>query len=330
MLNAIYFEELQYQETSLKRLEREFVLNIQESPHFVETCDLDLVNVVFAPLGYQWDGEFFDKCPNLKVIASNTTGCPHIDLFAAQQRGVDVVTLKDEQAFLEKITPTAEHTIGLILALTRQLLPAVHSVEKGEWHRRPFGGPAMLSRSSLGIIGFGRLGKMVAGYGIALGMKVSFYDPLIDWEKIEPKWGDNIVRHLNLRDLVRDVDIVSLHVPHSPLTENIIDRGVFQEFKVGSYFINTARGELVDHKALLQALESKRLAGAALDVFENEFDPEFSIVTHELWKYFRANHNLILTPHIGGSTKDAWRMTEELTIDRVVQRLRARENEVSR
>ncbi|MDC0166833.1 NAD(P)-binding domain-containing protein, partial [Gammaproteobacteria bacterium] len=184
--------------------------------------------------------------------------------------------------------------------------------------------------SSLGIIGLGRLGRMVAGYAIALGMEVSFYDPFIDLKKIEPKWKDNIIRHRELRDLVRHVDIVSVHVPHSLPTENLIDRNVFQEFKIGSYFINTARGELVDHEALLEALESKRLAGAALDVFENEFNPEFSIKTHELWSYFRANQNVILTPHIGGSTEDAWRLTEELTIDRVLERLRVRDDEIKR
>ena len=115
------------------------------------------------------------------------------------------------------------------------------------------------------------------------------------------------------KELVSCVDIVSLHVPHEKETENMFNEGVFSSFKDGSYFINTSRGELVDHYELLKQLENKKIKGAAMDVFENEFTEGFEsrLISHPLWHYAQNNKNLIITPHIGGSTKDAWAETEE-------------------
>ncbi len=106
------------------------------------------------------------------------------------------------------------------------------------------------------------------------------------------------------------------------LAKNIFDLSLFSAFKSGSYFINTSRGELVDHDALLRALTQGNLSGAAMDVFDDEFNPQFDITHHALWKYAQSENNLILTPHIGGSTVDAWEMTENFTITRVLEALK--------
>jgi phosphoglycerate dehydrogenase-like enzyme len=317
-LNAVYFEILKFQESNLERLRREFALTVIASPRDLSEDDLKQASILFAPLGYMWDENIFVRCPNLKVVASNTTGHPHIDLVSAERRGIKVVTLKGETEFLNEITPTAEHSIGLMLALTRNLVPAVDAVRRGEWDRRPYGGDGMLSRMSLGVVGYGRLGKLVAKYGAAFGMRVSFYDPYVeqtcDWHEAKSE----VLKISDLRKLVSENDIISVHVPHTPEAEKMFDRKLFSKFKPGSYFVNTARGELIDHLALLEVLESKHIAGAALDVFEDEFTPGFSLNDNKLWLYFCKNDNLIITPHIGGSTKDAWRLTEEFTINRVV------------
>lgn len=310
---ALYYSVLKYQPANLERLHRDFAVIEHTDPDDDTPEALARAEVLFAPLGWQVDRKKIDACPRLRVIASNTTGHPHIDVAYARERGIEVACLKFAQDFLRTITPTAELTWGLILALTRNLVPAHRAVLEGQWDRRPFGAPAMLSSLSLGIIGHGRLGSMVARYGRAFGMAVRFFDPFV----AESTEGAEKVA--SLEDLVSTSDIVTLHVPHEPETEGMISRVLFSQFRPGAWFVNTARGELVDWAAMLEALESGRLAGAAVDVFEGEFVPGFAdrFPRHPVLRYARTHDNLLLTPHIGGSTVDAWARTEAHTIDMV-------------
>ena len=263
-----------------------------------------------------------DACPRLRVIVSNTTGHPHIDIEYARERGVYVACLKFAQDFLRTITPTAELTWALLLALTRNVVPAFRAALDGRWNRRPFGAPAMLSSMSLGIVGHGRLGTMVARYGKAFGMVVRYYDPFV------ASSSEGAERVAKLETLVESSDVVTLHVPHEKTTENLVSRSVLARFKPRSYLINTARGELIDWVAVLEALETGHLAGAAFDVFEGEFDPGFgdTYPTHPVLQYARRHDNLILTPHIGGSTVDAWRRTEQWAIDMALKHLAAKDH----
>lgn len=319
---ALYYSILKYQPENRKRLDRLFkVVEIETPDH--DTLDvLAKITVLFAPLGYFVGKERIDAAPNLKVIASNTTGHPHIDVDYAESRGIRVACLKYAQDFLKTITPTAELTWGHIITLTRNVLPAHKSVLSGNWDRRPFGAPAMLSSLKLGIVGLGRLGRMVAQYGLTFGMEVGYYDPYVDEVELEVK------RTGSLSELVSQYDIISIHVPHEPETEGMFDKKIFNSFKRGSYLINTARGELLDWDELLRALQNGKLSGAALDVFEGEFVPGFqdSFRDHSLLQYAREHENLLLTPHIGGSTVDAWFKTESHTIDMIVSFLE-KENE---
>jgi D-3-phosphoglycerate dehydrogenase len=166
----------------------------------------------------------------------------------------------------------------------------------------------------LGIIGLGRLGSMVANYGSACGMRVRYYDPLVGGIA-------NYKRAATMTELVSQSDVVTLHVPHEKDTELLLDSRVLTAFRYGSIFINTSRGELVDHDALLECLKSGQIGGAALDVLEGEFIPGFSVEKHPLWNYAEHHQNIILTPHIGGSTQDAWYLTEEYTISKVIKYL---------
>lgn len=305
---------LQYQPKTLALLHERFDVTELENPSQDSDEILAEIDVLLAPLGYFVGPEKVDKCPKLKAIGSNTTGHPHIDVDYARQRGVAVVTLKYERDFLDTITPTAEFTWGLLIALTRTLLRAVESTARGKWNRRPFPGRQMLSRMSIGIVGLGRLGYKVAQYALKFGMDVSYYDPY------HSSGYPGLKQRDSLKELVADVDVVSVHVPHEKSTEGMFDEAVFNACKPGAYFINTARGELIDHAAFLSALQSGRLAGAAIDVFEDEFVPGFEsrFRDHPLWQYAQANDNLILTPHIGGSTLDAWSDTEWHTIERIL------------
>jgi len=269
-----------------------------------------------APLGHPFGREKIEACPRLKVIGSNTTGEPHIDRPFAESRGVRVVSLMNDQEFLATITPTAEHAWGLLLAVTRRLPWAFNAVLAGSWRRWDFGGRRMLSALDLGVVGLGRLGRLVAGYGTAFGMTVRYFDPYV------PDPGrDDWHRAARLEELVETSDVVSLHVPLNDETTGLVDRALLDRFKPGACLINTARAEVVDQAALLGALRSGRLAGAGLDVLEGEFAPGFSPAGHPLVEYARTHDNLIITPHIGGSTVDAWARTEARTIERMIAAL---------
>lgn len=316
---ALYYRILKYQPENLATLAREFELAELDSPAQDTPDILSRVEVLFAPLGYQVDAARIDACPRLKAIVSNTTGHPHIDVAYARRKGVFVACLKFAPEFLKRITPTAEHTWGLLLALTRNLVPAHRAALAGTWDRRPFGGQAMLSSLSLGIAGHGRLGGMVARYGKAFGMAVRYFDPYVEAS------AEGAERVGTLEELVERSDIVSIHVPHEPQTEGMFDAAVFSRFRPGAWLVNTARGELIDWDALLDGLRSGRLAGAALDVFDGEFEPGFAAryPTHPLLAYAREHDNLIITPHIGGSTLDAWRLTEAHAIGMALDHLRS-------
>lgn len=306
-----YYELLRYQPENLALLHARFRVTTAATPDDDRPEDLKDIEVVIAPLGYFWGKEKIDQAPRLKVIASNTTGVPHIDVAYAEQRGIRVISLKEETQFLQSITPTAEMTWALILSLMRRVPWSFQAVCAGEWERRNFGGKAMLSRMVLGIVGLGRLGTMVAGIARSFGMTVRYYDPsvTVDWD-----WAAKIS---SLGELVSASDIVTVHIPMEDKNKRLFDAGRFAQFKDGAYFINTSRGEIVDSQDLLAALRSGKLAGAAVDVLDGEFDPMFNrrVREHPLVEYAKTHDKLLITPHIGGSTVDAWRMTERHTID---------------
>ncbi len=310
----IYYSMLKYQPENLEILREKFDLVTLKSPKFDTDQLLSDAKVILAPLGYYFGKEKIDKCSSLKIIGSNTTGHPHIDVEYASSKGIKVITLKNDHNFLDSITPTAELAFGLIISLTRNIFPASNTVSQGLWDRRLNPGSKMLSNMSIGIVGLGRLGFKVAQMAKTFEMQVYYYDPFVD------KKYPGIQKISTLSQLVSKVDVVSVHVPHEKETENMFNNEIFSKFKNDSFFINTSRGELVDHNALLSFLKNKKLRGAAIDVIENEFSENFSSSLREnsLWKYSQENNNLIITPHIGGSTKDAWLATEGRVIDRII------------
>lgn len=300
---ALYFRILKYQPTNLHFLEENFTLLSLDHPGENTAQVLEQVELLFAPLGFQVDDIYMDRCPRLKVIASNTTGVPHIDLVAAARRGVAVCALHDEQAFLDTITSTAEHAIGLMLAAARRL-PAAHQAAcTGAWDRKLWGSPRMMSRSRLGLVGYGRLGRKVATIAQAMGMEVAWYDPHV---------ADTPGRIGNLSVLASRSDVLSLHAVANEETRGLVHRGILEALPRGAIVVNTARGELLDTEGLLDLLESGHLWAAALDTIDGEYRLDFSEIfaKSRLARYVCSHDNLIITPHIGGSTVDAWTETE--------------------
>ncbi len=259
--------------------------------------------ILVVRLRHRLDREAMDHAPNLRAIVTPTTGLNHLDLDEANRRGILVLSLRGETDFLRTIPATAELTWGLILALIRRIPQAAASVREGCWDRDAFRGRDMDGRV-LGIVGMGRIGFKVAGYGLAFGMKVQATDPA-------PLSLLPGVTMCSLAELLREADIVSLHVPLMPSTTGMIGPAEFAQMKRGACLVNTSRGEVIDETAFARALEDGVLAGAAVDVLGGERgdDPSW-LQRHPLAIYARTHDNLIITPHIGGATSESMAATE--------------------
>lgn len=266
--------------------------------------NIALFDVVVTRLQHNFDQELLDQAKKLKIIVTNTTGLDHIDCETAQRKSIKIISLKGEIEFLRSITATAELTWGLLLALLRKIPQAVDSVLEGKWQRKPFIGQDLASKT-LGIIGYGRIGQILARYGQAFDMKVIFSDPV------------NKNGSLSLNDLLTIADIISLHVPLNKETENLISEPEFNLMKSTSLLINTSRGKIVDEVALLSALQRGKIAGAALDVLSEERQFSKGLPQSPLLKYVQQHDNLLITPHIGGATIDSMAKTEIFVVKKL-------------
>lgn len=290
-------ERSSFSEKGLRALEALAPTTVLELTQSELSKAVAIYDILFVRLGLRVDSEVIRAAPNLIAIATPTTGLDHIDLEAAQRRNIAVLSLKGERAFLEKVTSTAEHTFALLLALVRRIPQAVRAVERYEWRRDVFRGRE-LNGKTFGIIGFGRLGSMVARYALAFGMRVLAYDPYVTHIPV------SIEHCATLQELLSRSDIISLHVDLRPETIALIDEKAFAQMKRGAILVNTARGAVIDEGALLEALENGHLAGAALDVLADEAAVQRRAV-HPLIEYARTHDNLIITPHIGGASQEA-------------------------
>lgn len=275
------------------------------------------VEMIVVRLKYKFDASWFDKMPELKIIASPTTGLNHIDVAEAEKRGIKLITLRGHTSFLDKITSTAEETLALMLAVARRIPQAHEHVKAGGWNRDKFKGYQMAGQT-LGILGLGRLGRMVARYANAMEMKVIAADPHVSDEEME-KQGVKKVSH---DELFQNSDILSLHVMLTDDTKNLVKESDLKKMKPTAYLVNTARAEIMEKGALESALKNKWIAGAAIDVMWDEEGSGAHLAKSELWEMTKSGeYNLIIVPHIGGATYDAMQITEEFIADLVKKEL---------
>ncbi|UTW56460.1 phosphoglycerate dehydrogenase [Kordiimonas sp. SCSIO 12610] len=223
---------------------------------------------------------------NLKVIGRAGIGVDNIDVAAATNSGVVVMNTP----FGNSIT-TAEHAIAMVMALARQIPQANASTHEGKWEKSKFMGVEITGKT-LGLIGCGNIGSIVAERALGLKMKVLAYDPFLSTERA----SDMGITKVELDELFAKVDFISLHTPLTDQTRNIVDADALARMKDGVRIVNCARGGLIDEAALKDALDSGKVAGAALDVFAEEPAKENPLFGHA---------NLICTPHLGASTSEA-------------------------
>lgn len=267
---------------------------------------------VFTRLGLFLDKEIIDLMPKLKIIATSTTGLNHIDCHYAKANSIEVLSLKGEFEFLSSVKSTAEHTWLLLLSLLRHHIPSVRDVkENGNWNRLAFLSEE-INGKTIGIIGFGRLGKIVAQYAQAFSANLLVNDiGNIDTERY------SFVKSVSIEQLLISSDIVILMISFSEENMNFFDKSKFALMKENSYFINTSRGELVDEVALLNCLVSGKLKGAALDVLHGDSAWETKCKgTPALLSYAKNNSNLLITPHMGGGGKTSIGMTRNFIVEK--------------
>lgn len=236
------------------------------------------------------DREIIENATNLKLIGRVGVGLDTIDVSAAEEKGIKVINTPQMSTIA-----VAELTMSLMLNLLRGTFRAIESMKRGLWEKKALYGEELFGKT-LGIIGFGRIGKAVAERAKAFGMKVMVYDVFVDEESLKRMGA---IKANSLEELLKNSDVVSLHVPLTKETKYMINANTIALMRDGAYLINTSRGEVVNTRDLLNALKSGKLAGAALDVFENE-PPK------EPWeKELIQLPNVIATPHIGAQTREA-------------------------
>jgi phosphoglycerate dehydrogenase-like enzyme len=258
-------------------------------------------SLLWVRLRSRIDQATFAAAPELRAVATPTTGLTHIDLEAARERGIAILSLRGETEFLRTVRATAELTIGLMLALLRKLPSAMQHATSEPWRRDRFRGQELFG-TTVGLVGLGRLGQLVARYLHAFEATVVACDPYVD-----PAAVPSYVRLCGLDELLAESDLVSLHVNLTAETVGLLGAPQIAAMRPGGLLVNTARGELVEEAALLAALQNGHLAGAALDVLADEHS---LTLDHPLLEYARLSGHLLITPHIGGCTASSMERTE--------------------
>jgi (S)-sulfolactate dehydrogenase len=255
------------------------------------------------------DGELLAAAGKLKVVGRLGVGLDNIDLPACEARGIRVIPATGANALA-----VAEYVIGAAMVLLRGVYLGTAAVASGQWPRAALSKGREIAGKTLGVVGFGGIGRLTAKLARALGMTVIGFDPQIP--ATASSWGEHETVPHRLDDLLRAGDVVSLHVPLTPATRDLIDAAKLALMKRDAVLINTARGGVVAEDALAAALRAGKLAGAALDVFENEPLPAGSPLAD--------CPNLILTPHIAGVTHESNQRVSALIAERVAAALDAR------
>jgi glyoxylate reductase len=254
------------------------------------------------------DKKVLDAAKNLRVISTYSVGYDHIDLLAASEHKITVGYTPDVLT-----DATADLTVALMLDVMRRVTEGDRLIRAGKWHvifgAHDYVG-ADLRGKTLGILGMGRIGRAVAKRVKPFGMNIIYHSRTPLPKSAEKKTG---AKYVSMSRLVAESDVLSIHIPYSRQTYHIINKNTFKKMKKSAFLINTARGKIVDECALITALRTKQIAGAALDVFE--FEPIGK--NNKLTKL----QNVVLAPHIGSSTEETRRKMAQIVVDNLVRGL---------
>jgi (S)-sulfolactate dehydrogenase len=257
----------------------------------------------------QVTADLLAAAPRLKVVGRLGVGLDNIDVDACRARGIDVIPATGANALA-----VAEYVIGTAMLLLRGACFASEAVAGGQWPRGPLSNGREIAGRTLGVVGFGGIGRLTAKLAQGLGMRVLGHDAQLP--ATAPLWAETGVTPRSLAEVLAEADVVTLHVPLSRETRHLIDAARLATMKSDAILINTARGGVVDEAAVAAALRAGRLGGAALDVFEQEPLPAGSPLA--------GCPNLVLTPHIAGVTRESNARVSTLIGEKVAAALAAR------
>lgn len=322
MANIVFFEadekEEEYYKKNLSDQEIKFSHHPLEPERETEQELLD-AEIISVFAFSQVKKELLEKFPNLKFITTRSTGYDHIDLEFCKEKGISVSNVP-----AYGVHSVAEHTFALILALSQKIIPSVERTRQGDFTLEGLRGFELYGKT-LGVVGTGNIGKVVAQIGLAMGMKVIGYSRHVD-EQLE-KAG---VEYLDLENLLGRSDIVTLHLPYNKNTHHIINLENINKFKRGSILINNARGGLVETQAILDGLNNKNISAAGLDVLEEEcgireegellstkFLETCDLKTQLMDHMLINRRDVLITPHNAFNSNEAVGQIMETTIKNI-------------
>ena len=242
-------------------------------------------------LKFKFDSKLLENACKLKLFATASTGQDHVDINFLQSKKIEFISLRNQYKVLEKLTSTSELAFLFLMSYARNFTQALQSVKQGDWDYQKFVGNR-IQDLRIGVIGFGRLGKIFSNYCYQFGANVGVYDPYVT---IDPRY----LTYTSLADLFKDSDVISIHVHLESITKNLIDLNLLNLTKSNFGLINTSRGSIVNEADICNWIDKSREHFYLTDVVSNELD---DISESELIKKSIACSQIIVTPHIGGMT----------------------------
>jgi D-3-phosphoglycerate dehydrogenase len=287
------------QEAIARLSQRFIVVDKSESDRSALLASISDAECVIVRSRTKVDRDFFEKAPKLRLVARAGVGLDNIDVSEANRRGIKLVNTPDAPT-----NAAAELTIGLLIDLFRGITRGDRGIRRGEWLKNQLLGEELAGKT-LGVIGYGRIGRQVAKLASCMGVRVVAWDILGQSINYDP------AVYVELDDLLSQADAITLHVPLTAETKGFFNAQIISKLKRGVYFINASRGEVVDEDALYQALVDGKIRAAALDVYSREpYDGPLTKL-----------ENVVLTPHIGANTKEAQRKSALQLVDIVTREL---------
>jgi D-3-phosphoglycerate dehydrogenase len=292
--------------SSIASLDYQQISNELELKKALQNCD-----VFWFRLNHKLTKSILENV-RCKYIICAVTGLDHIHIETCLENKIQIISLKGESEFLKDVRATAEHTLGLLLTLIRKSKRAYTHTEDGKWNRYLFQGTE-LYKKKVGVLGLGRLGKIMADYYSVLGMDVYYYDT-----EFQKEYSKKYKFTNSIEDLLSIIDVLSIHLPYNEQTHFILNKDNLCLLKESAVIVNTARGGLINEKDLLELLRAGKIAGYATDVLWGE--PNIS--DYPLVNYAKLNNNVVITPHIGGNTFESIEKTETFVLNKLINILK--------
>lgn len=288
-------------------LAKNFILEEDFTSSYDEVCNtIENYEGVIIRSRIPLDKNFLEKAKNLKFIARVGAGMENIDIPVAEKLGIKLINSPEGNR-----DSVAEHVVGMLLILMNRLFIASNEVKNGIWLREENRGDELLGKT-VGLIGYGNMGKATAKRLSGFGCKVIFHDIL-------PNLSDEFATQVSLEELKETAEVLSLHIPLTDETHYLIDSEFISEMKNDFYFVNTARGKNVETKSLVKALKSGKIKGACLDVLEYEKTSfEDLEINNEDLKYLLDSEKVIVTPHIAGWTHQSKEKLAQVIVDKIL------------